>query len=538
MKLVKEIVTKYLIIDADSDVALVSAQYEKALNVFKNHKDTQKAEEAIRRLPAIDALMKSSHIMNEFRSQITSDIQAAAVVAMKSNVVEQTHREITGQQMRPHQQQMKQQQSASSAQPQQQDTKRQCEPYTLRDRKKMKKATESTSNEDSQQPSQKSTSALLRDMRLEEALKYIMNNSSCKNNVVDFTKPIPRTFRKAVPGIVTHYKFYLESAITLLERRILVDLSLCKDENEQEKLLNILFTQTNSMTENIKYLRVAINGLFDLWRSKRLNDSNNEGWLRSNFYSFIWDRAFLFDETFFVKRAECYSAVIKKLQGQNEDIAQQRVDFILRSNHDGSDYLTSEEKPRDEEASYDINKGKKMQQHMLKLWSNWLGSRELVGELEAMTCQWQKTKLTVFGTRMLPSGKFIFYKKATAVISPTAIYYAAAARLLQIVLSVKHLVTLNHMKLMAMVQAIDEYSNENLDLTISTDQPYITYYSSSQDSSGSEEENTPEYVQKALSASKSVKHPDDIVSAGVWEKMIIEDVNKALLQEKRSLNMQ
>ncbi|KAG0971602.1 hypothetical protein G6F29_014029 [Rhizopus arrhizus] len=130
MKLVKEIVTKYLIIDADSDVALVSAQYEKALNVFKNHKDTQKAEEAIRRLPAIDALMKSSHIMNEFRSQITSDIQAAAVVAMKSNVVEQTHREITGQQMRPHQQQMKQQQSASSAQPQQQDTKRHCEPYT------------------------------------------------------------------------------------------------------------------------------------------------------------------------------------------------------------------------------------------------------------------------------------------------------------------------------------------------------------------------------------------------------------------------
>ncbi|CEJ02189.1 hypothetical protein RMCBS344292_16202 [Rhizopus microsporus] len=417
MKLVKEIVTKYLIIDADNDVTLVSAQYKKALNVFKNHKDTQKAEEAIRRLPAIDALVKSSHIMNEFRSQITNDIQAAAVVAMKSNVAEQTHREITGQQMRPHQQQMKQQQQqpVSSARLKQQDTKRQCEKHALRDRKKMKIATESTSNEDSQQSSQKSTSTLLRDMRPEEVLKYIMNSSSCKNNVVDFTKSIPRTFRKAVPGIVTHYKFYLESAITLLERRILVDLSLCKDENEQEKLLNTLFTQTNSITENIKYLRVAINGLFDLWRSKRLNDSNDEGWLRSNFYSFIWDRAFLFDETFFVKRAECYSAVIKKLQGQNEDIAQQRVDFILRSNHDGSDYLTSEEKPTDEEASYDINKGKKMQQYMLKLWSNWLGSRELVGELEAITCQWQKTKLTVFGTRMLPSGKFIFYKKATAV---------------------------------------------------------------------------------------------------------------------------
>ncbi|RCH97871.1 hypothetical protein CU098_010751, partial [Rhizopus stolonifer] len=79
------------------------------------------------------------------------------------------------------------------------------------------------------------------------------------------------------------------------------------------------------------------------------------------------------------------------------------------------------------------------------------------------------------------------------------------------------------MKLMAMIQAIDEYSNENLNLTISIDQLYITYYSSSQESSGSEEENIPEYVQKALSPSKSVKHPDDIVSADDWEKIIIED---------------
>lgn len=63
---------------------------------------------------------------------------------------------------------------------------------------------------------------------------------------------------------------------------------------------------------------------------------------------------------------------------------------------------------------------------------------------------------------MLPSSKLIFYKKATtAVISPIATHYAAAARLLQIVLSVKRLVTPNHMKLVAMVQAIDEYSNEN-----------------------------------------------------------------------------
>jgi hypothetical protein len=219
----------------------------------------------------------------------------------------------------------------------------------------------------------------------------------------------------------------------------------------------------------------------------------------------------LFDETFYVKRAECYSAVIKKLKGNNEDLAQQRVDFILRSNHDGTDYLTLEEKPTDQEASYDFNKGKKMQQHMLKLWSNWLGSR----------------------TRILPSGKFIVYKKATAYISPTAIHYAAAARLLQIVLSVKRLVTLNHMKLAAMIEAIERYPNENLNLAINTDQPYITYYESSQESqSDTEEEEEPEYVQEALMQLKSVKHPDDIVGVYDWEKIIIDDVNKALEQQK------
>jgi hypothetical protein len=45
--------------------------------------------------------------------------------------------------------------------------------------------------------------------------------------------------------------------------------------------------------------------------------------------------------------------------------------------------------------------GKEMQRNMLTLWSDWLDSTTLVGELEAVTCQWQARKLTIFGTRML-----------------------------------------------------------------------------------------------------------------------------------------
>lgn len=262
---------------------------------------------------------------------------------------------------------------------------------------------------------------------------------------------------------------------------------MCRNSDDEEKFLSSLF-KTSNVSENIKYIRTAINGLFDVWRSERLTKTNDEGWLRSNLYSFLWDRAFLFDNTFYVKRAECYSAVIKKLKENNKNLAQQRVDFMLRSNHDESDYLTLEEKPTDDVAKYDYKKGKQMQRNMLTLWSKWLNSNVLVSELEAVTCQWEQRKLTVFGTRMLPSGKFIAYKKCTAHISSLSGCYATAARLLQVVLSVKRLVTLNHIKLMTMTQVIEKYSNDNLDLSVNTDQKFVAYYGSSQESEDSAKE--------------------------------------------------
>ncbi|RCH93678.1 hypothetical protein CU097_007458 [Rhizopus azygosporus] len=121
---------------------------------------------------------------------------------------------------------------------------------------------------------------------------------------------------------------------------------------------------------------------------------------------------------------------------------------------------------------------------MLKLWSNWLSSRVLVGELEAMTCQWQEP---------------------TAYISPTTAHYVAVARLLQIVLSVKRFITLNHMRLMTMIEAIE---------------------------SDTEEEEEPEYAQEALMQLKSVRRPNDTVGVDGWKKTIIDNVSKALEQQK------
>lgn len=310
LDIIKQLLSKYLIIDTASDATIVSNLYQSALDSFENHPDSEKANEAKRRKPAIEKVMMSSHVVNLFRLQNTNNIEASAVLVAKDNIIEKTQKEIE-------QKQSSKQQQQKQPSSKQQVSKRNYSTFILRsDTNKKRQKTAST-----QLP--------LNELGAEETLRYILDSNDCKDSVVDFTKPISRKFRPAIPKIVEHYKFDLESAITLEERRVLIDLSLCRNSHDEEKFLSSLF-KTSNVSENIKYIRTVINGLFDVWRSARLTKTNDEEWLRSNLYSFLWDRAFLFDNTFYVKRAECYSAVIKKLKENNKDLAQQRVDFILR----------------------------------------------------------------------------------------------------------------------------------------------------------------------------------------------------------------
>ncbi|KAG1219732.1 hypothetical protein G6F68_021359 [Rhizopus microsporus] len=78
-----------------------------------------------------------------------------------------------------------------------------------------------------------------------------------------------------------------------------------------------------------------------------------------------------------------------------------------------------------------------------------------------------------------------------------------------------------------MTQVIEKYSNDNLDFSVNTDQEFITYYGSSQESEDSaKEKEEPGYIHEALSKLKCVKHPDSIISGGDWEQLIIDDVNQ------------
>lgn len=108
---------------------------------------------------------------------------------------------------------------------------------------------------------------------------------------------------------------------------------------------------------------------------------------------------------------------------------------------------------------------------------------------------------------------FHYKKKAIPLISTESGHYSSAARLRQIVISLKRLAIINIMKLNAMIDTIERYSIDKLDLPVNTDLPYITCYKSSQEliKSNNNVLDKPEYVQRALSESRLVKHPDDVV---------------------------
>lgn len=71
-----------------------------------------------------------------------------------------------------------------------------------------------------------SNAPLLKDLIPEEVVKAICNSNDCKKGVVNFTKPISKKFKPVVPVIARYDQFGLKSAITLEERRVLIDMTL------------------------------------------------------------------------------------------------------------------------------------------------------------------------------------------------------------------------------------------------------------------------------------------------------------------------
>ncbi|KAI8981639.1 hypothetical protein BDF20DRAFT_834336 [Mycotypha africana] len=195
------------------------------------------------------------------------------------------------------------------------------------------------------------------------------------------------------------------------KRDMLVEISNCKNTSELETLLSTWYSKKN-LSSNCKYIRCALSASVQLWSTKALlNRTHGEDWFRLHVYSNVWDKAFLDDEELETKRSECVSQVTKILKEAKKDVKLQRLDFILRDMNNDTDVLTVEEKPSVKGVKADIRKGNMLKKHALYLWSKQVDSSVLTEKLEAISCQWQSTKFTIYGSRLLPSDTMLIYKK-------------------------------------------------------------------------------------------------------------------------------
>lgn len=205
---------------------------------------------------------------------------------------------------------------------------------------------------------------------------------------------IAARFKQCLKETANNLELSLQPMTTKKEREMLVKISECKSRMDIDNLLVSFYAQQN-MDPMCCYIRLAFATAAELWSSRLLlKTDHNEPWFRTHVYSAVFDNAFIYDDKFTSKRADCYSNITKEF----EDIDNQCVDFILRNINDNNDYLSAEEKPSLKGVKSDMKKGIALQKAMLRKWTGRLGSVEIMKQIEAITCQWQGLKLTVYGT--------------------------------------------------------------------------------------------------------------------------------------------
>lgn len=258
---------------------------------------------------------------------------------------------------------------------------------------------------------------------------------------------------------------------------------------------------------------------------------HNEDWYRLHIYSNVFDEAFLHDKKFESKRSECYSNITKAFAFEQN----QRVDFILRNLNDEKDLLTVEEKPTRKGVKSDMAKGKILQRLMLKDGCRRIGSEEIMTRFEAITCQWEKTKLTIFATRRLADDKYLVYKKGTFRFPKSPNHSGEFVQLILGVISLRRLVLRSYSNLNLIVQA--EYREEieilNIDhkdgdvlfrsdstaATNATDDDMVNVYNNN--------EMEPWLEEELLLEIDNIKQGnEDVKTYGIWEEFLMEKAKK------------
>lgn len=340
------------------------------------------------------------------------------------------------------------------------------------------------------------------------------------------TTKIPRRFERHFLQIKRDLMLPLQYIATIEERDMLLSISKCEEMTQVEDLVANFYSKKD-LSSNGKYIRSCLAAAQYLWESSQLlKRDHNEDWYRLHLYSNVFDKAFMNDTEFESKRSECYSNITKLF----EDEQNQRVDFIFRNLNDKSDYTTAEEKPGRKGVKKDMKKGKALQSLMLKDWSQKIGSDKLISQFEAITCQWEGTKLTIFATRQLSKKTSLVYKKGTFSMPKSVSHMAEFSRLILAVLSLRRLVLRNYRMLNMILEAkrrnqIEMLSfDEDVDYLLRSDSTVDAEFDN--DDGSVKEEMNPELEKTLLAAIKGITTGESVKTYSDWEEFLMEKVKR------------
>lgn len=361
-----------------------------------------------------------------------------------------------------------------------------------------------------------------------DKMKYLCDEYG-EEGKFDFTSDkISKRYQPFVSGLKRELDLDLQPLATSKEREMLISISKCKNKDDIDDLLEKFYKDRN-MDCMCKYIRLAFANATELWASRQLSNINhNESWFRTNVYSFIWDKIFLSDDKFISKRADCYSNTTK----QFNNIDNQRVDFILRNINDNNDYVSAEEKPGRKGVKSDLQKGKILQIAMLQLWNHKIRSTKIMEQMEAITCQWEGLKLTIYATKYISSKRLITYIKGSFTMPKDETHCASFAVLLVAMLSLKRRAFLNYSKLNAILEAKSRYEIEMMNFDPEDENDFVFRSESTEEiearenDKNNEKEMDGELEEELLNELNDIKLEEDIVTSSDWEDFIMKKISR------------
>ncbi|KAI8138199.1 hypothetical protein BJV82DRAFT_673927 [Fennellomyces sp. T-0311] len=231
-------------------------------------------------------------------------------------------------------------------------------------------------------------------------------------------------------------------ALTTPESYIISYIYHCQDLRELYDLRELLFS-FHELPDGLEYLRTAVHHMLLLWKSRKMERVNQEGWWRQFVYTPLFDHAFLQMQEFDIKRSECGSTSVKAFNTLiSSDIAKlpiHRTDFAIRKTETGDDVVAGEDKPSHTSSS-DVkvtrSKNKKLRESSSVVTKTQLPHPSLNSYFDPLTTMWHGRTLVIEGTKEI-NGKYIHYPAAECTISLFPGTYPQFSKLLKTVLALK-----------------------------------------------------------------------------------------------------